>query len=336
MLLEQFIPLYEAAFSAKNFPQEGNEDFPGAGERTNYIDSKQNEEEGFPLIKTVKVLKDDGSKVDIEGGTNVYITEPGNLVRGKDIGATPKTGVFTLISRVSSKQKDALGYVPISAIQKPSPQGQSRLETGAQTQDLIADKVREMVDEDADVEVVSVAKKGSTAPDVVMKINGKRVQFEVKGTSSASAPITLFDKSMRRGKKDELLDMFADVVTNGEAETFEQAVDLYREEDPTIGFPGDEGVGKSGKLPLAFRVDSSDKTTLRTFRDELIKHFEDGGDNYFVVHNRTKDTVDIYHVFGPNPIKADKFPQLKQFDVRTYGGPSGGAMRVGVKIKLEK
>lgn len=332
MLLNEFIILHEAAFSAKNFPEEGNQTFPGAGERTDYVNSPQNDEDGFPLMKSVKAIKKDRSKVDIESGTNVFITKPGKLVRGEDIGALPKSTIFALISRVSSKKKDALGYVPISSIQKPSKGGQSRVQTGSSAQDIIADKVSEMVDQDVETEVISTAKPGSTKPDLVMKVGNQEIQFEIKGTSSDAAPITFFDKTMRRGRSDDLLDMFAEVLTDGEVETFEQAVDLYREEDPTIGYPGDEGVGKSGKLPLDFRI--KDPTKLKKFRSELIDHFKEGGDNYFAVHNRTKDTAKIYHIYGPNLLDADKFPQIKQFDVRTYGGPSGGGMRVGIKVKL--
>lgn len=335
MKLSDLVILNEASFSAKNFPEDGNKDFAGAGERTNYIESEANKKDGFPLTKDIKVVKKNGERVELKANTKVFITEPGKLFRGEDIGASPKTGIFTLVSKKSSKKSDALGYAPISSIQKPSGKTQQRTQTGSASQDAIADEIKKMLGDNAVVEVVSTAAKGSTAPDVILNVNDQKVQFEVKGTSSSTAPITFFDKSMRRGTKNEFLDEFGKIVTGGKAKSFTDAVDFYRKDDPTIGFPGDEGTGKSGKLPSEFRV--TDSSLLKKFHKELLDHFAEGGDNYFAVHNRAQDKVDIYHTgHGPNPLKAPKLPPLKQFDVKTYGGPSGGAMRVGLKIKLQK
>ena len=44
----------------------------------------------------------------------------------------------------------------------------------------------------------TVAPSGSTIPDLVMTIDGKRVQFEIKGTNARANEITFFDITARR------------------------------------------------------------------------------------------------------------------------------------------
>lgn len=343
MKLHQLKPIFEAAFSAKNFPEDGNEDFSGAGERTNYIESEKNDD-GFPLLKTVKVIPLKGNdRFELENGNLVHITRPGRLYRGEEIGATPATGVFTKIGRKSPKKKDAIGYVPLSAIEKPAGAQQSRMQTGSSSQEAVAEKLQQEYGDD--YEFVSTATKGSTVPDLVVKIKDQQIQFEIKGTTSPTAPITFFDKSVRRQQQVPLLDKFASTLSYGEASSFTQLVDLHREqqlqnvgdeEEPQgiVGFPGDEGTPKSGKLPKEFEV-TEDQQLLSRLREDIIEHFGEGGDNYFAIHNRSNDQIDIYHTgHGPNPLNEGSLPQLRSFKLATYGGPSRGAMRVGLKIKL--
>lgn len=325
--------LMEVPLTPRGFPEEGNTGFPGAGERTNYVASDFNKD-GLSLNKKTKITTDDGKEIDLEIDQKVFIIHPGKLFRGRDINVKPDAGVFTLAGLESPNEADALGYIPVSAITKPAGKQQTRMHTGASSQEVVAAKVVELFGTDR-VSPVSTAKTGSTVADVILKIDRATVQFEVKGTRSTTGPITFFDRSMRRGTRNELLDDFAKILSNGESKNFTELVDSYREKDQTIGFPGDEGVGKSGKLPSEFRV--TDSALLSKFRKELLDHFKDGNDNYFVIHNRTSDEVDIYHTgHKSNPLKAPILPDLKQFDVRTYGGPSAGAMRVGLKIKLGK
>lgn len=334
MRLDQVKPLFEAPFSARNFPEEGNQQFTGAGERTNYIESDKNEQ-GFSLLKDVKVVpKDGGDRIELEKGTTVHITRPGKLFRGEQIGASPSTGVFTLISKRSPEEDDALGYAPLSSIQKPAGATQSRMQTGAGSQEAIAEYLKDNYD--GEYEFVSTAKKGSTVPDLVVNLDGKPVQFEIKGASSPTAPITFFDKSVRRDQRVELLDNFAHTFSGGATNSFTELVDEYREENPEVGFPGDEGAPKSGKLPRDFQV-TDDPQLLAKLRQDILDHFAEGNDNYFAIHNRQKEEIYIYHTgHGANPLDEDPLPELDQFKLATYGGPSAGAMRVGIKIKLAR
>ena len=64
----------------------------------------------------------------------------------------------------------------------------------------------------------------------------------------------------------------------------------------------------------------------------ILQHFTKGGDDYFVIHDRSSDTFEVYNVNTKNDIL--KIPQFKQFRLSTYGGPSGAGTRVGYKIKL--
>ena len=97
-LLQEMLYLAEASFTPMNFPEAGNEDFRGAGERTDYIKGTINDSQGFPLIKNVKVLDAHGRVVrELPAGTNVFIIRPGRLVRGADINAA-STIIYTGIS----------------------------------------------------------------------------------------------------------------------------------------------------------------------------------------------------------------------------------------------
>lgn len=333
-LSEHFYELYETSFTPKNFPSDGNEQFNSVGERTNYVASEHNER-GFVVNQPSKIIKPDGTKVDVAQGDRVYLTRPGKLARGKDIGAADGSGVYAKVSKVSPEPEDFLGYIQLSKVTKPAGKNQARVGTGANAQNNLAEYVKDMVGEE-NYEFVSMARKGSTAPDLVVKLYGEKIQFEIKGASNPKAPITFFDKSVRRGVKVEILDHFASVLTKGRVGDFTQLVDEYKQKDPTIGFPGDEGTGKSGKLPSEFNI--VDSGALQAMRQLLIDHFakgESGGtDNYFAVMSPSGEPAIFHTGHGPNPLKLPPLPALRGFKIATYGGPSGGAMRVGIKVTL--
>jgi hypothetical protein len=190
-----------------------------------------------------------------------------------------------------------------------------------------------------------VATMGSTLPDLVMTIAGKSVQFEIKGTNNSRTPITFFDISVSRsGTPSKVLDSLAEnyiaafnLPIKGE-KNFLDLMNYYRSKDNKIGFAGDVGVFKSGKLP------SELKTLNNTIREKaykiLIKHFAEGGDDFFVVQDRSNNTFSMYYVgggksgnvFGEKNIP--KMPPLSYFELSTYGGASRGNTRVGLKAKL--
>lgn len=324
--------LTEATFTPKNFPREGNEKFSGSGERTNYISHEINDTTGFKVIKDSKILKPDGTRIDVKQGQKIYITKPGKLFRGEEIGAANKSGVYTQVSLTSPNKNDFLGYLQLSSIEKPSGKTQSRVQSGSEAQEKIFDFISNIVGNE-NVKLVSTAKKGSTLADLVVDVKNNTIQIEVKGTQSDTAPITFFDKSARRNQSNEILDKFAKIFSKNKYKSFTELVDSYRKNDPTIGFPGDEGVGKSGKLPSAFNV--SDSETLKQLKQILLDHFAENNDNYFAIYNSSNKQVKMFYTgHGKNVLKLPLLPDLKSFSVKTYGGPSGGAMRVGIKVKL--
>lgn len=323
----KLIELKEAALSAKNFPGEINAEFPGAGERTNYVASQT---DGYPLLKDVNVVNPSPGYENLQKGTRVFVTNPGKLYRGSQIGATPSSGVFASVGVKSADPNNAIGMIPISAIEKPAGKKQSRVSAGSSAQDRIFEIIRDAYGEE-NVEYVSSAPVGSTKPDLVVKVNQTPAQFEIKGTSSVSSPITFFDKSVRRGMSVEILNDLTRAFTG--IPTFEKMIDQFRKRDKSIGYVGDEGVGKSGKLPS--ELTSTDDDILQAVRNKIIEHLHEGGDNYFVVYDRSANEPHIFFTgLGKNVLKAKPIPKFKKASLQTYGGPSGGAMRVGFKIRL--
>lgn len=325
--------LCETPLTARGFPEEGNEDFVGAGERTDYVNHACNRTVGFRVSKKTRMVSQDGDVTEIDLHQRVYVVAPGKLFRGGDLKLKPTNGIFTLASLKSMQPDDALGYMPLNHIVKPAGKKQSRIQGGASSQDFVANHILSTYGADR-VKIVSTAKRGSNAPDVVLVFDGEKIQFEVKGTEKGpSQPITFFDKSMRRGKSNDILDEFAKDISHNEAQNFTELVDMYKKINPKVGFAGDEGVGKSGKYPKEFQV-TGPPDLLHKLRKTLIDHFAHGDDNYFAVHFKPT-TVEMWHTgHGPNPLKAPMLPDIKSFKVTTYGGPSGGATRTALKVKL--
>ena len=207
----------------------------------------------------------------------------------------------------------------------------------------------------------TVAPSGSTIPDLVMTIDGKRIQFEKKGLTLELNEITFFDITARshckmisqKKKLDKTAELYIQSIPelrnvfrnkNGlanfaenevmRAVLFAQAMEYYKSLDPTIGYAGDKGVVKSGRLPVYIQSQSRD--LLGNIHDLILQHFTKGGDDYFVIHDRSSDTFEVYNVNTKNDIlKMLTLPQFTQFRLSTYGGPSNHTLtRVGYKIKL--
>jgi hypothetical protein len=348
----------EATFSPKNFPSGvgKNDEFSGAGERTTYAPEDLNNykfKEGFPMAKPSKMYSEDGKVVKtLKKGDNVHFTTPATLHRSSEFNIKGRTTLAPISLKGFDQKVD--GYVAISAIEKPGGNNQGRVGAGSKTQDTVAFKVKDIAfSKGIDVESeFKTARPGSTRPDLEMKIDGSDVQFEIKGTSNRKAPITFFDKSVKRsGKKPKIIEDIADVyrktlkVKDGAVSslmsrekfppTFIGLIDFFQSRDPKIGLAGDKGVVRSGKLPSEFAI--TDKSILTKMRKEILDHFKEGGDDYFVVHNRSGDTFEIYYVGGgkaSNVLGMPVLPQFKSFVLATYGGASSGSTRVGLKIKI--
>lgn len=350
--------LIEATFSPKNFPADvgRNRDFPGAGERTTYAPEHGSDykfKDGFTMSKSAPLYSKDGSVVkNLKKGEKVYLTMPATLHRSDEFGISRRTTLAPVSLVGYDKIPD--GYVAISSITKPGGSSQKRVGSGSKTQDRVAEYVKELASIKGVTfdEEFKTARPGSTIPDLVMTIGNKRTQFEIKGTNNRSAPITFFDKSVKRGgKKPDIIEEIADVyrktltINSKKVDsemrkmklppTFVGLIDYFKSIDPKIGLAGDSGVVKSGKLPSEFAI--TDMSILSKMRQVIIDHFAEGGDDYFVVHNRSADQFEIYYVGGGkagNVLMMPELPFFKSFVLATYGGASGGATRVGLKIKL--
>jgi hypothetical protein len=342
-----------ATFTPKNFPRDNNEKFSGAGERTTYVPTSENGnykwKEGFPLANDTFMYVENKPRVLLRKGSIVYFTYPAKLYTATDIGVSARAN-YAMISTQRHTSKPE-GYIAISSVIKPAGGAQNRVASGSATQNLIANKVEEIAFKlGKNYEFISTARIGSTAPDLIVSIDGKKIQFEIKGTTTTSAPVTFFDKSVnRRTAAPEIIEDIAKVYINslkftGKSvsalmtsarikQNFVGLIDFYRQSNNKVGLAGDEGAPKSGFLPTQFTT--SDVEILTKMRKVIIDHFQEGGDNYFVVHNRSNDSLQMYFTgLGENVLDLPILPNFKSFALQTYGGASSGSTRVGLKIKL--
>jgi hypothetical protein len=132
-----------------------------------------------------------------------------------------------------------------------------------------------------------------------------------------------------------LIDALTSALTSTEYQSLEELIDIYREIDMAVGFPGDEGVKKSGKLPPILRV-RDDTSILSAARSAVLAHFCRTEDNYFAVYNRDGPTsVELFYTgHGPNTLGAPMFPDLDAATLDTHGGPYNKSMRVALKVQL--
>jgi hypothetical protein len=345
-----------ATFTAKNFPRDvvGNEKFSGAGERTTYTPTSSGNtfkwKDGFPLSKDTYIHNKDGKQVrKLNKGDTVHFTYPSKLHRAADIGLKG-LGTYAEIS-TRSHTSEPEGFVSIASVIKPAGSAQNRVASGSATQNLIAQKVEDIAFKlGKNYEFVSTARIGSTAPDLIVSIDGKKIQFEIKGTNSKSAPVTFFDKSVnRRSPPPDVIEDIAKVYISNLKfvgkpisrlmsnmsikQNFVGLIDFYRQYDTKVGLAGDKGASKSGFLPTQFTT--NERAILSDMRRVIIDHFKEGGDNYFVIHNRTNDDLQMFFTgLGENILKLPDLPEFKSFALQTYGGASSGSTRVGLKIKL--
>lgn len=285
---------------------------------------------GFVTREDRQVMRPDGATVRVRKGTTVFITQPGTMYSGADIGSPRAHGVYVLIGLKSPMARYASGYMPLSNLTNPN-NSQTRVKNGAEAQSSFAQKLEAL----GNVEIISQAAPASKQPDIVATINGEEAQFEIKGRNTSVSPITFFDLSIRRGGSDTTLNEIAEAFTSGKIKDFEKMIDAFRRRNPEVGFPGDAGTPPSGKLPPEFRMKDNPEVFGR-IRDMLIEHLHLHSDNYFAVLNRDQQSTDIFWTGGgPNPLNAPEFPAVTFVLLDTYGGAYKGAMRVGLKVQLD-
>jgi len=321
-----------ATFSAKNFNiSESNRRFKGIGERTIYVPiskmpEKYNYSQGFKTKVDAPLYNCNASIIKIvKASTPVWFNYPSELTKFSGV-----RGILSNISLVGSHEKTD-GYMHISKILKPSNNFQPRLYYGIQAQDDIMHYIMEYAHNHGfKYSFISSAKIGSTIPDLIISLNGISQQFEIKGTNSISSLITLFDKATRRTKYSPILDDISLIMTS---KLFIDNIDSLRRIDKTIGLSGDEGVCKSGRLPV--NLTTRDPELLRNTKNIVISHLINNKDNYFTIYDRSNGKPYIYYTgYGKNLLNAPPIPDLEYFSLSTYGGPSNGATRVAIKVKF--
>ena len=311
-------------FSPKNFPASVNNlRWSGAGERTDYVSDQPGE--GF-RVDTDTILYP--CLLSVEQGMPVWFTS--TELRDAVEADARTNGVFAPVS-LTGPGGETAGNIRISHVTKPSGNSQSRVAMGEAAQKSVCDFAESRAfTSNLNIEFKSSAPPGSNSPDLVYTMEDGTIQFEIKGAPSFNSTVTLFDKSVRRGSP-TFLDRFVEPLG---FVTLDDCVDHHRNEDTTIGYAGDPGVVKSGKLPAV--LDVCDPELLVDFHGVIKNHFAESGDNYFAVYNRTTDGTAAYHTgHGDNALCLPDLPMLTQFKLATYGGPSNGATRIGVKVKFE-
>jgi hypothetical protein len=206
---------------------------------------------------------------------------------------------------------------------------QTRIDTGAAAQIFV---VRDFRRKFPSSTVTFQAPRGSQKTDIIMTMkNGEEVHIEVK---VAGARITAYDRSIRRGETDAMLDWAASTLPNNKLKlSFTQLMDEVRKQDKRVGFPGDPGVAKSGKVP-AFPLKGA--AVLGQLRKQLMDRYKDKGDNYLALVVPGSNQVKYYYISGPflRALHADKFPTLSRAQFDTYGWDpkSGDAVRAAIKV----
>lgn len=206
---------------------------------------------------------------------------------------------------------------------------QERVSNGAMAQVFVARDFRRRF---PSAKLTFKAPPGSQKTDIIMTMkDGTPVHLEVK---IAGARITAYDTSIRRGDTDPLMDWAASTLPNNPRKlSFSDLIDAARQQDKRVGFPGDEGVAKSGKVP-AFPLQGP--AVLSQLRTQLMNRYKEKGDNYLALVTPGSNKVSYYYISGPflRGLQAGKFPSLSKAQFDTYGwdSKSGNALRAAIKV----
>lgn len=208
---------------------------------------------------------------------------------------------------------------------------QTRQNSGYISQLIVSDTLTRLYN----TQLVSTAKIGQQIPDLVVACGDKLIQIEIKGRSKRYTDLVFAEKSIRRGGvQSKTLTDLATICSKGQITCFEQLIDSYRIDDKAIGFPGDNGVIKSGKIPKQLTI-RDDQHMLDAIRQQTIAWIQQSGNNYFAIHNRSQQTIQMFYTgLGENVLNMPELPTFTQASLTTYGRPYKGAMRVALKIKF--
>lgn len=328
----------ESTFSPSNFPPQDN--FPNSGSRTNYIPSSKSDYKfkyGFKTKENSKLYTLPAGKLEIISEP-VFFTLDSKLYRGSELGISNKKNILSTVS-TQGIDKQPEGFMIISSVFKPSPVPSSRLSNGKEAQDIVA-KYFKIINPDIKCETNII---GSTLTDLKIHINNKVLNVEIKGSPNGMKSLhTLFDKSVRRNKT---VSHYIECVAGGYCSIYniekrvtfiESLIDHFRAKDKTIGFAGDEGAAKSGKLPICLMT--TDEYILSGIRECVLDHFAESGDHYFSIFDRAASTPHIFFVGDDavdNIFDMPPLPDIIYGGLQTYGGMSAGATRIALKVKFK-
>jgi hypothetical protein len=177
-----------------------------------------------------------------------------------------------------------------------------------------------------------MAPTSSQKTDIIMQTgDGVSVKIEAK---SVKAMVTVFDTTVRRGDRNEILDWIAKrVLVNKSGLSFADLIDQEREKDKSIGFAGDRGAApNSGKVPAWW---ISSPSVLAKLRDILHQRYAAKNDNYLAIVNAAGQ-VSYHYVAGPKipQIQAQPFPTILKAKTDTYGRSQPGSVRAAVKVRF--
>lgn len=346
-----------STFTPKNFPKDvtGNEEFSGIGTRTIYAPLTKvglyKWSSGFPVLKETILTKLNKSSMIVNPDTMVHFTYPAKLFRGYDVNQGGNA-IYALVS-LKSHLSEPDGYLKISSIIKPPGPVQARLAAGMLTQAETYKKIEEIsFNKKKNCELVSMAKPGSNDTDLVVSIDDKKYNFEIKGYSYPNNPVSFCDNLVSRNAVPATIEKIATVYINlvnvngkplkeelrnyGLTSNFLGILDYFRIFDETVGLAGDKGVkSKSGSLQNIFTTEKPG--ILEGMREILLKQFATNKDNFFVTHNRVDDSFQFYHTgYGENILDFPKLPTIMSFTLGTYGGASGNKTRICMKMRFKQ
>lgn len=284
---------------------------------------------GFITREDREMIKVNGDVVKVKAGTKLYITKPGTLFTGQEIGGPRAKGVYVLVGLRSPLARYATGYMALSNIANPA-NAHARVHHGSEAQERFVEWMEEKYGERFKLQ--SVAPRSSQAPDVIATVDGTHLQFEIKGQGETQH-FTFIDRMVRRDQPDPILDSVARALSGDDS--FTGLIDRYRKTNPAVGFPGDEGAPPSGKVPPEFRL-NQDPQVLDQVRTYLHQTFKQAGDNYLAVVQQPGPVTLYWTGVGKNVLKAPPLPTVNAVTLATYGGAYKNAMRVALKVFLDR
>lgn len=197
----------------------------------------------------------------------------------------------------------------------------NRVETGHQAQMSVVD----LLINEHQATLKTVANIGSNKVDICVIKNEQELNFEVKKPSKKW--VSILEKTSRRRKATDIFDDIVAEVTFEEHLSLSSLIEKCRQTDTKIGYPGDVGVIKSGKLPK-FNLTNHLEYVRSTIRRWLISN----NIHYLVL---VDDSIRIFNVSDPlGIITTDTIPPIIKARIDTYGASKDGAMRVVLKVQF--